>query len=132
MDHGALRGLQYLLRNSWVTQIRYPLYTSKWPVLTLRPTCKNRNKHSDINQNWIATMSKLKQMSMICLHILKIPNMFSCCKKFITCKRTLELYEHQWLGHVLVISSDQRHIFKYLFIITSLKDPSAYLHLICL
>jgi len=95
-------------------------FTSKWPVLTLRPTCKNRNKHSDINQNWIATMSKLKQMSMICLHILKIPDMFSCCKKFMTCKRTLELYEHQWLGHVLVISSDQRRIFKYLFIITSL------------
>ena len=75
---------------------------SKWPVLTLRPTCKNRNKHSDINQNWIATMSKLKQMSMICLHILKIPDMFSCCKKFMTCKRTLELYGHQWLGHFLV------------------------------
>ena len=91
---------------------------SKWPVLTLRPTCKNRNKHSDTNQKWIATMSKLKQLPMICLHILKIPDMFSCCKKFMTCRRTLELYEHQWLGHVLVISSDQRHIFKYLFIIT--------------
>ena len=93
---------------------------SKWPVLTLRPTCKNRNKHSDTNQKWIETMSKLKQLSMICLHILKIPDMFSCCKKFMTCRRTLELYEHQWLGHFFVITSDQRHIFKYLFILASL------------